>query len=136
MRPPSQAFQLRVIVRAIASAISTTSSGVPNRRQVVFSGLLVGSICGRGAATIEPVAISSLLRTNAIAKGKYRSRARSTKARDEFIADDGAMFLSNHRCTHAMFRIAQTTADGMWTLTFVQGCLAITDGHAVCRWHA
>ena len=42
MRPPSHAFQLRVIVSAIASAISTTSTGVPNRRQAVFSGLIAG----------------------------------------------------------------------------------------------
>ena len=46
MRPPSHAFQLRVMVSAIASAISTTSTGVPNRRQAAFSGLIVCSICG------------------------------------------------------------------------------------------
>src|SRR5262249_22673093 len=68
MRPPSQAFQFRVIVSAIASAISTTSSGVPNRRQVVFRRLILGSLSGRGAATIEPVAISSILPTNATAR--------------------------------------------------------------------
>ena len=59
MRPPSQAFQLRVIVSAIASAISTTSTGVPNRRQAAFSGLIVCSICGCGASTIGVVAIST-----------------------------------------------------------------------------
>src|SRR5262245_43923271 len=62
MRPPSQAFQLRVIVTAIASASSTTSSGVPNRRHAVFSGLMVGSLFERAAATTEPVAMSSVLR--------------------------------------------------------------------------
>ena len=57
-RPPSHAFQLRVIVSAMASAITTMSTGVPKRSQAAFNGLGVCSICGRGAATIGVVAIS------------------------------------------------------------------------------
>ena len=47
MRPPSHAVQLRVMVSAIASAISTISTGVTNRSQAVFTGFSGFRLGGR-----------------------------------------------------------------------------------------
>ena len=54
-----QAFQLREIVSAIAIATSPPSTGVPNRRQAPFSGLIVCSFSRRVATIgVRPIRMS------------------------------------------------------------------------------
>src|SRR5262249_38000077 len=78
MRPPSHAFQLRVMVTAMASAISTISSGVPNRSQLVFVGLIECSTPGRGAVATGAAPIS-----NVLPQGRCEGQARSHRLGDQ-----------------------------------------------------
>src|SRR6188474_2476825 len=72
MRPPSQAFQLRVSVTASASAIRRMSTGVPNRRQAGVGGVggaIVRSTDGPGAETTWVVAMFDVLRPMPLYRG-------------------------------------------------------------------
>jgi hypothetical protein len=83
------------------------STGVPNRRQAAFSGLVARSTSGRDAATIGTVAIQTSS-VEFISEGKHRSGTRATKAAALATRRAAAMCLGNQSCVLSHSRACNT----------------------------